>query len=154
MFRGGAGALSRQQGGKPSSFPPQTPLSSRRSGTKTGQTCTAQTNQDLRRSTFSATPAEGVKSWRQKKIENKFYLSARLQLGDGLEHNSKEPHEVLTNGWMKKVPAESLIATVSFDLRWDADGMSLKMPTAHKCLYFVDLSCNLSLSPVMLRSRV
>lgn len=89
----------------------------------------------LRRSPFSATPAEGgSKVTGKEKRKQVLSVCRATRLGDGLEHNSEEPHEVLTNGWMKKVPAESLIVTVPFNLRWGVEGITRKMPTTQKCL--------------------
>lgn len=45
------------------------------------------------------TPAEGFKVTVEKeKRKQVLSVCQATELGDGLEHNSKEPHEVLTNG--------------------------------------------------------
>lgn len=61
--------------------------------------CPAQTNHKRRRSPFSATPAEGgLKVTGKEKRKQVLSVCRATRLGDGLEHNSEEPHEVLTNG--------------------------------------------------------
>lgn len=100
---------SPQQGGKPSWFPSSNPTGAAAvPGLETGQACPGQTTPKLRSSTFSATPVEKAK--REKKFVS---VCQATELGDGLER-SEEPHEALTNGWMKKVPAASLIFAVPF----------------------------------------
>lgn len=120
MFWGGAGAHSKAANRAGSLFKPH--WAAAVPGLKPGQTCSGQTTQELRSSTFSASPAEGLKvAVEKEKRKQVLSVCQATELGDGLEHNSKEPREVLTNGWMKKVPAASLIVTVSFNLRWGVE---------------------------------